>query len=643
MASFPESSHEALHALLFHKSLGASFSPQGSALALSARESSKVLYAHAATVGATANTQILPELFTEGFDAEQVWQQISLQYTPLLRNARRMLRTLPRQAETPDLAEFFKDSAPSASAQSVEDDDTGEQGGASERDLAAAIQKLHSEGVSRKDQEDFDEDDDPDEDSDGDDDVSDADQEMHDVPVNDEDLADAPNPRKTRKSSVEDDFLILDDMERFVREGEKDAMRADGDGDDDSSNDEEEEEGDQESGDSDLDDDDARADEDSLQDALVFTSAGGEDADGDKRKSKSKNQKHKLQQSNGKGSNAPGDHGWDDEESDEEKALEAELDAELERSADEDADAYTSTHEKRKEKFARQIGQLESQAMAETPWKMAGEVVAKARPKNSVLEADLDFEHVMLPAPVLTEERTQSIEDMIKERVVKQLFNNRVHVEPAAQLDKKDKVELDDTKSKKGLGESYTEEFMNARDAVEGVEKEESELHREVRALWKALGVRLDALSHFQFAPKPVVEEMSITNRVPALQLEEVAPLATTAASEAAPIRIFKGGQEHGKKAAGNVKGQSEFEKADRKRNRAGCKRAVQHMESQLHQKKSKSLAAKGLDASDVLSVQKAKRAGADITSSVSSKFTKSGQMFGALQDARGATGTPQG
>lgn len=37
---------------------------------------------------------------------------------------------------------------------------------------------------------------------------------MHDVPVNDEDLADAPNPRKTRKSSVEDDFLILDDMER---------------------------------------------------------------------------------------------------------------------------------------------------------------------------------------------------------------------------------------------------------------------------------------------------------------------------------------------------------------------------------------------------------------------------------------------
>lgn len=37
-------------------------------------------------------------------------------------------------------------------------------------------------------------------------------------------------------------------------------------------------------------------------------------------------------------------------------------------------------------------------------------------------------------------------------------------------------------------------------------------------------------------------------------RLVQVAPLATTAASEAAPIRIFKGGQEHGKKAAGNVK-----------------------------------------------------------------------------------------
>lgn len=43
-------------------------------------------------------------------------------------------------------------------------------------------------------------------------------------------------------------FRLVRTLFRFVREGEKDAMRADGDGDDDSSNDEEEEEGDQESG-----------------------------------------------------------------------------------------------------------------------------------------------------------------------------------------------------------------------------------------------------------------------------------------------------------------------------------------------------------------------------------------------------------
>lgn len=43
---------------------------------------------------------------------------------------------------------------------------------------------------------------------------------------------------------------------------------------------------------------------------------------------------------------------------------------------------------------------------------------ASRRSKNSALEVELDFEHGARPAPVITEEVTQSLEDMIRSRII---------------------------------------------------------------------------------------------------------------------------------------------------------------------------------------------------------------------------------
>ena len=45
-------------------------------------------------------------------------------------------------------------------------------------------------------------------------------------------------------------------------------------------------------------------------------------------------------------------------------------------------------------------------------------ITAAKRPMNSALEVDFDFEHNARPAPVITEEVTASLEDLIKSRII---------------------------------------------------------------------------------------------------------------------------------------------------------------------------------------------------------------------------------
>ena len=84
-----------------------------------------------------------------------------------------------------------------------------------------------------------------------------------------------------------------------------------------------------------------------------------------------------------------------------------------------------------------------------------------------------------------------------------------------------------------GLGEIYEAEFVQAQAAVTGtaLEDKEEKVRGEARALTRALFAKLDALSHFQYAPKPVIEDLSIRADVPALAMEEVAPQVGTPAA----------------------------------------------------------------------------------------------------------------
>lgn len=68
--------------------------------------------------------------------------------------------------------------------------------------------------------------------------------------------------------------------------------------------------------------------------------------------------------------------------------------------------------------IAQEIAILEDENVADKPWELMGEANAKRRPENSLLETDLDFEQAAKPTPVITEEVTKSLEDLIKSRIL---------------------------------------------------------------------------------------------------------------------------------------------------------------------------------------------------------------------------------
>ncbi|KAG6486936.1 hypothetical protein ZIOFF_055517 [Zingiber officinale] len=134
----------------------------------------------------------------------------------------------------------------------------------------------------------------------------------------------------------------------------------------------------------------------------------------------------------------------------------------------------------------------------------------------------------------------------------------------------KETKEMDENKSKKGLAEIYEEEYAQKTGLAPALLSASDKLKIEATMLFKKISLKLDALSHFHFAPKSVIEDMSIQVNVLALAMEEVAPLAVSDAAMLAPKEIF-----HGK---GNIKEEAELTKEERKRRRANQKRRFRRL-----------------------------------------------------------------
>ncbi|CAL8464926.1 g4461 [Coccomyxa elongata] len=537
-----------------------------------ARRAAKALYdlaaaeAAAASTGKGATGAAGAQLYVEGFDAEQIWLQLEMQSEGALKRARRLFRkagevprlVLPEMEEALD--ELLGNKQESEESDSESDED--EEGSADEQ----APDNMDEADESEEGQEDWEEDE------------------------GTEGLDDVPDKQK-RKGDL---FFQMGDMDRFAEDAEQAAMRSDDDEDEDETDDEEEDQ--LPAGDEEADSDDGALDA-LLKDARKMTGSRAErrarfredDADEDDEVPGAAAKYSDFfddpdeRSGDADADDIGADHGdnldLDDDDEDEDGLLGEPSVPEDRRDTGAGAGPL-STHERRMARMTERVRALEAENMGDKDWFMRGETSAGARPLNSALEVDLDFERAVRPPPQPTEEVTASLEDLIRARITDHNFDDVPRVAPPAPEKKTKTIDLDDKKSGKGLGDIYEEEYVRAAAGGAATQDRDEKVRAEARSLVKALFAKLDALSHFHFAPKPVIEDLSVRADVPALAMEEVAPQVVSEAAMRLPEEVFRA------EAKGAPRADEELSREERRRRRAKKKRAHKSRTAQQAEEK---------------------------------------------------------
>ncbi|XP_072392929.1 U3 small nucleolar ribonucleoprotein protein MPP10 [Diabrotica undecimpunctata] len=457
------------------------------------------------------NSKGLPQLLINGFDIEQIWQEIELQNSSVLSKS---LSNLPKYIINRDNLVFSN----LVNEEVSYDDDGDEIDDDKDQSKTKIEDKDDSGNVS-------------------DDDLSEKEDVSNEEEMEVDNIENGNVYTSRKKSVVDDEFFKLDEMENFLNSEEKKDL-------DNSSKKPKQIEGEEES-DSD--------DEDSIN---LF-----EEDDSDEENDKTRTAKFKdfFRASNPDVQNKPKRNKF------------------LETMDDEDENQVVkSSLELRQERLQEKIAQIEENAVSEKPWTLKGEILAENRPQNSLLEEIVEFDLTARPAPVITENTTMQLEDIIKQRIKDKAFDSVVRKERPVEtpLEYKKKLLLDQEKSKHSLAQIYEKEFLDQQAALDPAnadkEEEEPRLHKDIKILLRDLFNKLDALSNFHFTPKPALPEMRVVNNMPAITMEEVAPVTATEASLLAPEEIRN-------KTKGDILGASEKSKTDKKRERRKKKLKQKH------------------------------------------------------------------
>lgn len=424
----------------------------------------------------------LPSLVVDNFDDEQIWQQLELRNTRLVKD---LISSVSRVA-TKSTISFGVDLGQQKSQQGHEKHDTGDTDKLDHGDSAAEEEDDENDDFDFSDASE----DDEETDEEGGDDRTDG--------------GEHGQARDTQPSSIVDDaFFRLADMEAFADREEKamDAPGSDSDEDDDidyfrelsSDEDDPREKGGRNATYKDFFDPPA-----SMPDTKNAKNAG---------KAATRMNEHRSTNQNGTAKD----------------------------------DVQKSSFEQSQEFIKKKIKQFEERNLEPRPWRLQGEVEATARPENSLLQEHIQFDHATRQPVAITDETTKCLEDVILQRIRDKAWDDverktRPTEEP---FELRRRVTLDQEKSKLSLAQVYEQQFLEKQKAAdEDAPPKENPAHVEIRTAMRDLFTKLDALSNFHMMPKPVSAEVKVVSNLPSLSVEEVTPVGVSDASLLAPQEV---------------------------------------------------------------------------------------------------------
>ncbi|KAF9435853.1 hypothetical protein BGZ76_005376 [Entomortierella beljakovae] len=525
---------------------------------------------------------MLEELFIDGFDNDQIWEEIHMQNTPFLSYFKTQFKVLKSYKRGSSESKDDQDQDEEGDEEEDEEEEAYDEAdmslGLDDDDMGIDMEDTDNmEGFSGEDEEmeeDLLENDDLEEEDGGDDDEEEEENESEEE-LDDLDL---PVKKKSKTSEVDDDFFNLDEFNSLTEKQEQDELE-------DKDDDEDEEEIDYfadpdliDSGDEDDDDfggmdekeNEVDAHDVSYNDFFSPPERGTTHRPKPMRKPKKDNEQDFF-----------GNQNAEDEEMNEENedSDSAEVNALGDRVSnlfgiedDEEDTEKISKFEKSQRKLREQIDVLEQENVAGKDWTKKGEASSSDRPVNSLLEEDLDFETVAKPIPVITAESTKTLEDIIMERILASNFDDVVRKAPpnAKAFNPSSRVEISDEKSKKSLAELYEDDYVRQTSTTGPVLSEREaaleKKHDEITQLWQELCQKLDSLSNWHYTPKPPKAELTVVTNAPAISMEEAIPVSVADASLLAPEEVYSAGK-------APVKGETEMDQAERKRKRAQSKK----------------------------------------------------------------------
>ena len=169
-----------------------------------------------------------------------------------------------------------------------------------------------------------------------------------------------------------------------------------------------------------------------------------------------------------------------------------------------------------------QIKKIEEKMISnKKDWSTKGEILAKERPKDSLLTKAMDFEVGLRAPPIPDREFTDKLENMIKQRIIDDIFDDPIKKDFInLNEQKKAENELDFEKSKKGLGEIYEEKYLGnetTETKVDEIKKDCDDLCNQLFDIFK----QMTNGTATPYGLKGKKEDLINITNIPAIQIEE--------------------------------------------------------------------------------------------------------------------------